>query len=504
MRLLSLLLLLVFIISINVNAQEINGELYEVDDKIILKVWGNHYERGYAHGYLLAEKVKQEVEGFFIGRIFSNDSTTYNEALEYFQQNFEIEQKYQDEVQGISDGLLDAEIDLYCRVLNRDIQSQDILAFAVFPDMAVSGLFGNNANFGCSTLSNWGECTRNDEELQGNLVVTRALDGHMAQLIDENHTMIVHFPSEETEVPWANICFPGMVATFSCINQHGIGAFQNYGAFNRIVDEENLHPTTLSIRNGIEVYDLNDDGEFDPFDIGTALEQENSLTPWIITTVCATEGIIVETNNQTGTAIRTEENNTVIPENSIAATNHFRVLREPVNCNRYSGISDSLEVNSEVTIDRNWEILRGAAGLNTNTHFIQYVPSLNLLRWASAPDRNTPGHSQEPTVFDLEELFTRPSSVQCEVVIPDRFDMMTYPNPFNSHTTISYGLGTPSPTRIAIYDLTGREIVTLVNGKLEAGYYNVVWDASALPSGLYICRMEACSYTNSIKLVLTK
>ncbi|NQT34785.1 right-handed parallel beta-helix repeat-containing protein [bacterium] len=77
-----------------------------------------------------------------------------------------------------------------------------------------------------------------------------------------------------------------------------------------------------------------------------------------------------------------------------------------------------------------------------------------------------------------------------------------YPNPFNPVTTISYQLPEPSLVSIRIYDIQGREIMTLVNGKIEAGYYNVVWNAVAFPSGLYICRIEAGEYRYSIKLAL--
>ncbi|MCF7810836.1 T9SS type A sorting domain-containing protein, partial [bacterium] len=79
-----------------------------------------------------------------------------------------------------------------------------------------------------------------------------------------------------------------------------------------------------------------------------------------------------------------------------------------------------------------------------------------------------------------------------------------YPNPFNSSTTISFGLDKSAPTRIALYDLSGREIVTLVNNKLEAGYYNAVWNAAEFPSGLYICRMEAGGFYQSRKLILVR
>jgi hypothetical protein len=78
-----------------------------------------------------------------------------------------------------------------------------------------------------------------------------------------------------------------------------------------------------------------------------------------------------------------------------------------------------------------------------------------------------------------------------------------YPNPFNSTTSICYQLSEDVEVTLKIFDISGREVVTLVNGKLNAGYHTVAWEAN-VPSGLYVCRMEAGSYTRSIKLVLNR
>jgi hypothetical protein len=78
-----------------------------------------------------------------------------------------------------------------------------------------------------------------------------------------------------------------------------------------------------------------------------------------------------------------------------------------------------------------------------------------------------------------------------------------YPNPFNSTTSICYQLSVNSEVTLKIFDISGREVVTLVNGKLNAGYHTVAWEAN-VPSGIYICRMEAGSFSKSIKLVLNR
>jgi Secretion system C-terminal sorting domain len=79
-----------------------------------------------------------------------------------------------------------------------------------------------------------------------------------------------------------------------------------------------------------------------------------------------------------------------------------------------------------------------------------------------------------------------------------------YPNPFNPSTGIRFDLPAASQVRLTVYDLSGREIEVLVNGMLEAGQYDVKWNAENYPSGVYIYKIDAGSYTASRKMVLLK
>lgn len=79
-----------------------------------------------------------------------------------------------------------------------------------------------------------------------------------------------------------------------------------------------------------------------------------------------------------------------------------------------------------------------------------------------------------------------------------------YPNPFNPVTTIQYEVATESRIRLKLYDITGREITTLVDEVKPAGEYRVSFDASGLPSGVYIYRIEADKFNESKKLILLR
>jgi hypothetical protein len=66
-----------------------------------------------------------------------------------------------------------------------------------------------------------------------------------------------------------------------------------------------------------------------------------------------------------------------------------------------------------------------------------------------------------------------------------------YPNPFNPATSICYELPENSFVFLKVYDLLGREVAVLVEGIRGRGSYTVRWDATGLPSGVYLCRLTA-------------
>jgi hypothetical protein len=89
--------------------------------------------------------------------------------------------------------------------------------------------------------------------------------------------------------------------------------------------------------------------------------------------------------------------------------------------------------------------------------------------------------------------------------IPTSFELaQNYPNPFNPTTTIQYALPQASNVRLIVYDILGRTVSILVNGMETPGYKSVTFDASQLPSGVYIYRIEAGTHTATKKLLLMK
>ena len=79
-----------------------------------------------------------------------------------------------------------------------------------------------------------------------------------------------------------------------------------------------------------------------------------------------------------------------------------------------------------------------------------------------------------------------------------------YPNPFNPVTTLTYSLPVMDHVKIAIYDMSGRWVETLVNEHQTAGYHQVMWNGNDQASGIYFARVESAGQVTSQKLILVK
>jgi Secretion system C-terminal sorting domain len=79
-----------------------------------------------------------------------------------------------------------------------------------------------------------------------------------------------------------------------------------------------------------------------------------------------------------------------------------------------------------------------------------------------------------------------------------------YPNPFNPSTVIEYDLPKVSNVTVRVYDVLGREVATLVNGKQSAGSYKLTFNMDRYASGVYFVRLNAGSYTHTQKMMLLK
>jgi hypothetical protein len=82
--------------------------------------------------------------------------------------------------------------------------------------------------------------------------------------------------------------------------------------------------------------------------------------------------------------------------------------------------------------------------------------------------------------------------------------LQNYPNPFNTSTTIRFDLMESRDINLAVYDLLGRKIETLLDERLQAGVHNVTWDAENYSTGTYFYTLRGAANFNTKKMILIK
>jgi endoglucanase len=89
---------------------------------------------------------------------------------------------------------------------------------------------------------------------------------------------------------------------------------------------------------------------------------------------------------------------------------------------------------------------------------------------------------------------------------PDQYRLMqNYPNPFNPETKISYNLAKEGAVTLEVFDLLGRREATIINNKIQSsGFHEISFDASGLPSGIYLYKLKSGNFIGTKKMVLLK
>jgi len=143
-----------------------------------------------------------------------------------------------------------------------------------------------------------------------------------------------------------------------------------------------------------------------------------------------------------------------------------------------------------------WQVLGFVRGAGTTTEAQSY----------SFLDNSAVGKVQyRLKQIDFDGQFEYSNIIEVDAGLPKQFALeQNYPNPFNPTTTISYQLPVASQVSLKVYDVLGREVMTLVNGRQDAGAYNFNFNASDLSSGVYFYRLQSGNFVQTKKMMLVK
>ncbi|MDP8242084.1 MAG: T9SS type A sorting domain-containing protein [Candidatus Celaenobacter antarcticus] len=508
MRKIALLVLSMFMLfSYLLFAQEPQGYIEYKENKKLVRVWGTHYERGYAQGYLLCDEITDVFCTYFVGYLFNNNAYLYGLTRANFEQNFVVDNKYITEGNGLLDGMVAGGQTLYNYVLERDIDVTDLMMCNSIVDFTDDkALFANNKL--CSSITSWGTSTINAPELLGESIITRFLDWIPHKSLTDNHIILISFPSEPDEQNWISFTFPGLFGCLSAINENGVGSFYNVGNNNSYNPQDSFEPIFLSIRNGIEVVDYDSSGQCNPMDVVQAVSDDVQRSGSIMNVIAATEkdsfALVIECNNINGVAVRTKSDNTVITGDNLAVTNHFRKLYAPVYCYRYDNIVDSLDQSTFIDPNRSWSLLAGAAGISTNIQTIQYIPSTGEILW-SARTGSVPAYQLAPTYFTTDELF---EYVSADHPIPEQEGALLikeiYPYPAKEFVNVSYYSKCAEYISSTVYDVKGRK-TTQQRLQAHAGNNEFTLRFSDnMSSGIYFIRIDDNTFSTTTKMLVVR
>lgn len=147
---------------------------------------------------------------------------------------------------------------------------------------------------------------------------------------------------------------------------------------------------------------------------------------------------------------------------------------------------------------------------NPMTHTIELATG-NLPTGDYSATIRVNSNSAENSVIDIPltvNVNTTPNS-DGEVELANNQLLQNYPNPFNPETNIQFTLGKSGYVELAVYDLRGRKVKTLVNENRDAGNHNIVWDGTnnqqrSVASGVYFYKIRSGKYSRTKKMILMK
>lgn len=124
---------------------------------------------------------------------------------------------------------------------------------------------------------------------------------------------------------------------------------------------------------------------------------------------------------------------------------------------------------------------------------------------------NWPGSPNSATMFpqqltvDYIRVYQAPAKVEQKDSAPMGYELkQNTPNPFNAQTRIEYSMPRPEKATLTIYNVQGRHVTTLVDATQDGGEHAVIWDSSAVSSGVYLLSMRAGSFSAFSRMVVLK
>ncbi|MCB9756083.1 MAG: hypothetical protein H6713_39680 [Myxococcales bacterium] len=355
----------------------------------MLQLRGSPREMGFAHGALLRDDILRVVSGYVLADI---PSATFNAFAGVFAAVADIDPALREEAEGLLAGMEHAG-GAHVEALGRALTPSDLLLMNAMTDLVA---------IGCSSLSTWGDATRDDPALAGELAIVRNLDWSSNPALLESQVIIAYAPSDPQSQPLVSVAFAGYIGCLSCMNAAGVGALFNmgYGDGHASLAEAaaGFAPANLLLRRALQARDVDGDGRSTADDVARALADGRHAGSYIVHLVepnrVASElgrapARVVEVEAD-GVAARGPEADARLGPHALAATNHLRARATPTSCGRYQRLERGLAASgARVDRERLWSLGESTRIERDVVHTLMLVPERRALSLrARAPGRS--------------------------------------------------------------------------------------------------------------------
>jgi hypothetical protein len=155
----------------------------------------------------------------------------------------------------------------------------------------------------------------------------------------------------------------------------------------------------------------------------------------------------------------------------------------------------------ERSMESGWEKIGFVKGKGTTSNINAY----QLIDKINENEKNISSIQYRIKQIDNDGAFSYSSVTTVQITNPIKISLFqNYPNPFNPSTTISFSLPVTNRVSLKIYDIRGKQIAELLDGRLNAGTHTIQWQAKNLPSGIYYYILKSGSYSETRRMILLK
>jgi len=408
------------------SAVKVNGSLTRQDGIRVLRVWGTPYERGHAHGALLAQDILVLLDRFLTEGGVRGGLEAYEGRILPMIGVMKIEPPYREELRGLLAGVQ--------AVLGKDVEVPSLRRPLRYEDLVAVNCIPDFARMGCSSFAVWGDLAEG-----GGVLTGRNLDWNTLTPLQDAQIILVHqLDPDGRAVGWVSVTWPCVIGCLTGMNAEGVTVAMHDVGAGPPTDKFGFTPRGLALREAIEAAHARTAAK----DVARVLRSRrcavgnNVMVTWPYGGK-GSPSIVFEydgdTGNSRGLTLRKpgrgeleaakpgHSDGETAPAGQVVAfqvcTNHYRLRAAASACERYAGIVRYLSAQREagrvISVDDAWKALdqvslpRGETGRIMTYHSVVFEPNTRRMHVALSSGGRS-ATSGQPVLLDAAALLRGP------------------------------------------------------------------------------------------------